>query len=85
MCGIGSLCWMLVRFMEGPKSAIELPARDLIETEDADMNAATLYSMLGAGEPEKPEAMLPAAGNSGPLGWSPAGDPEKSTVVTGMS
>lgn len=55
---------MAVRFMEGKKSAIELPARDLIETEDDDMNAATLYSMLGAGEAAKPEAML-QAGNGG--------------------
>lgn len=64
MCGIGSICWLIVRVLEGPKSAIELPARELIETEDDDMNAAALYSMLGAGkaeEPVKEEAMLQAA------------------------
>lgn len=77
MCGIGSICWLIVRVLEGPKSAIELPAAKLIETEDDDMNAAALYTMLGAGEKQKPEAMLTAA----PAVPATAADPKVEVAV----
>lgn len=52
MCGLGAICWAMVRVLEGPKSAMELPASKLIETEDTDINAATMFSMLGSGTRE---------------------------------
>ena len=49
MCGTGALCWAVVRVLEGPKSAMELPASELIETEDEDINRAAMYGLLGQG------------------------------------
>eukprot|EP01023_Acetabularia_acetabulum_P040733 TRINITY_DN3953_c0_g1_i2.p1 TRINITY_DN3953_c0_g1~~TRINITY_DN3953_c0_g1_i2.p1 ORF type:complete len:642 (+),score=137.09 TRINITY_DN3953_c0_g1_i2:61-1986(+) len=50
LCGFGGLCWLVVRLLEGPKSAMELPASKLIETEDADINVASMYAILGSGK-----------------------------------
>lgn len=44
-CGImflGTLCWVMVYLLEGRRSILELPATDVIETSDADLQLAAL-------------------------------------------
>jgi len=42
---LATLAWTAVHFMEGPKAAVNLPADDLIETTDSEINAASLVSI----------------------------------------
>ena len=42
LMGFGTLSWLLVFFLEGPRSLLELPADQVIETSDEDLRLAAL-------------------------------------------
>jgi MFS family permease/Ca2+-binding EF-hand superfamily protein len=42
LMGLGTLCWFLVLILEGPRSLLELPADQVIETSDEDLKLAAL-------------------------------------------
>ena len=49
-CGLmalGSLCWVMVFFLEGARSLLELPAEKVIETSDKDVQMASLTYIVG--------------------------------------
>jgi nitrate/nitrite transporter NarK/Ca2+-binding EF-hand superfamily protein len=50
---VGSLLWIVPRIQFGSKSLLEIPADQLIITEDSSINAASLHAILGGGAPVK--------------------------------
>jgi len=46
LMGLGALCWMMVLFLEGPRSLMELPADKVIETSDKDIQIAALATIF---------------------------------------
>jgi nitrate/nitrite transporter NarK len=42
LMGLGTLCWIFVWLLEGPRSLLELPADQVIETSDEDLKLAAL-------------------------------------------
>jgi len=47
LMGLGSLCWVMVFFLEGVRSLLELPADKVIETSDNDVQMAALTYVVG--------------------------------------
>jgi hypothetical protein len=48
-CGlmlIGTLCWVMVYILEGKRSLLELPAAQVIETSDEDLQMAALTYVI---------------------------------------
>lgn len=44
------VCWIIVRILEGPNSALELPAKDLIETKDDVVDTAAMVNIARGGK-----------------------------------
>eukprot|EP00768_Dysnectes_brevis_P001442 gnl/Dysnectes_brevis/1370_a1539_2672.p1 GENE.gnl/Dysnectes_brevis/1370_a1539_2672~~gnl/Dysnectes_brevis/1370_a1539_2672.p1 ORF type:complete len:632 (+),score=220.00 gnl/Dysnectes_brevis/1370_a1539_2672:1596-3491(+) len=60
----GTLCWVGVRLLMGPKAILELKAKDIVTTDDEELEAATLHAMLSEGvvlEPTRVEEVKPVA------------------------
>ena len=48
---VGAVCWMLVRVLQGPRSLLELPADQIIETSDEDIRLAALSFVIDGTPP----------------------------------
>ncbi|GIQ91408.1 hypothetical protein KIPB_014645, partial [Kipferlia bialata] len=48
---LGALSWLLVRFLEGGRSFLALPASELVVTSDEIIDAATFHAVLGRAKP----------------------------------
>jgi nitrate/nitrite transporter NarK len=53
---LSTLVWLVVHVLEGPKSAIVLPAKDLVETEDLYINSAALVNMGNVSAKKLPDS-----------------------------
>ena len=56
LMGLGALCWVAVRFLEGARSLLELPADKVIETSDRDIQLAALTYLFDSPLESEPKA-----------------------------
>lgn len=56
LMGLGALCWIMVFFLEGARSLLELPAEKVIETSDNDIRLAALTYLFDQPLPYEPKS-----------------------------
>lgn len=54
LMGVGMLCWLAVRALEGPDSPLERPTRELVRTDDAVVDAAAMHVPV---DPDRPPSL----------------------------